>query len=115
MNLILLNEDGNLMDTLFLAAICALKNTRVPDVVLVKNTVKVNLEKYKYLNVHHLPICTTFSFIKNSSASSFEDSKFPVVDATAKEEKLAVSRLSICMNVFEDICGMQTLGMMEVD
>ena len=39
----------------------------------------------------------------------------PIVDANAKEEKLAKSRLSICMNVFEDLCGMNALGCLEVD
>jgi exosome complex RNA-binding protein Rrp42 (RNase PH superfamily) len=39
----------------------------------------------------------------------------PIVDAQSKEERLASARLSICVNVYEDICGMQTLGQMEVD
>jgi exosome complex RNA-binding protein Rrp42 (RNase PH superfamily) len=37
------------------------------------------------------------------------------VDATAKEERLATARLSVCMNVYEDVCGMQTLGQMDID
>jgi len=38
-----------------------------------------------------------------------------IIDANAKEEKLACAKLSIVMNVFEDVCGMQTLGQMTVD
>jgi exosome complex RNA-binding protein Rrp42 (RNase PH superfamily) len=60
------------------------------------------------LNVHHIPVCTSFYFIDGVSAIK------PIVDATAKEEKLAKSRLSICMNIFEDLCGMTTLGSLEV-
>ena len=37
------------------------------------------------------------------------------MDAQSKEERLATARLSVCVNVYEDICGMQTLGQMEVD
>ena len=59
-------------------------------------------DKVHPINVHHMPICTTFYFIPGSEN--------PIVDATAKEERLATARLSICMNVFEDVCGMQTLG-----
>jgi len=57
--------------------------------------------------VHHLPICTTFYFIPKVDQ--------PIVDACAKEERLATARLSICMNMFEDVCGMQTLGQMDID
>ena len=59
--------------------------------------------------MHHIPVCTSFYFIEGLST------KKPIVDATAKEKKLAKSRLSICMNIFEDLCGMSTLGSLEVD
>ena len=59
--------------------------------------------------MHHIPVCTSFYFIEGISNTR------PIVDATAKEEKLAKSRLSICMNIFEDLCGMSTLGSLEVD
>mmetsp|Transcript_13774 Transcript_13774/g.9753 ORF Transcript_13774/g.9753 Transcript_13774/m.9753 type:complete len:105 (+) Transcript_13774:363-677(+) len=59
----LLNDDGNLLDCFFLAAVLALKNTRLPEVTLRKNVITVNHEKLKYINVHHLPVCTTFFFL----------------------------------------------------
>lgn len=71
------------------------------DNIMVSNT------KHNYVNVHHLPICSTFFFIPQVN--------MPIVDASAKEERLATARLSICMNVFEDVCGMQTLGQMDID
>jgi len=64
-------------------------------------------ERQHYVNVHHIPVCTTFYYIPGIEE--------PIIDATSKEERLATARLSICMNVFEDVCGMQTLGQLEVD
>lgn len=99
----LINDDGNTFDAFFLAAILALKNTRLPDVSLTKNKLLINDEKLKYLNVHHLPISTTFYFMQDLPEQA-------IVDVSAKEERLCNSRLSICMNSYEDICGMSTLG-----
>ena len=100
----LLNDDGNLIDAFFLAAVLALKNTRLPEVSIKGDNIIVNNspQKQHFLNVHHIPVCTTFYFIPKID--------FPIVDAAAKEERLATARLSICMNIFEDVCGMQTLG-----
>ena len=57
--------------------------------------------------MHHIPVCTSFYYIPGIDQ--------PIVDANSKEERLATARLSICMNVFEDVCGVQTLGQMEVE
>ena len=85
-------------------------NTRLPEVTLAGPAkIKVNQNKLRNLNVHHIPVCTSFYFIEGLSSSR------PVVDATSKEEKLTKSRLSICMNIFEDLCGMSTLGSLEVE
>ena len=94
----LINDDGNLIDAFFLAAVLALKNTRLPEVSMKGDQIRVSNTKSNYINVHHLPVSTTFYFIPRVD--------FPIVDACAKEERLATARLSICMNVFEDVCGM---------
>ena len=98
----LLNDDGNCFDAFFLAAILAIKNTRVPDVSIVKNQICVNDDKVKHLNVHHLPICTTFYFLGEHEK--------PVLDVSSMEEKLTKARLSIVVNGYGDLCGMTTLG-----
>jgi exosome complex component RRP45 len=103
----LLNDDGNLIDAFFLAAVLALKNTRLPEVSMKGDSIFISNEKHHFLNVHHVPVCSTFFFIPELSD--------PIVDAQSKEERLATARLSICVNIYEDICGMQTLGQMEVD
>lgn len=96
----LVNDDGNLIDAFFLAAVLALKNTKLPEVSMKGDSILISKEKDKMtaLNVHHLPVCSTFYFIPKVTE--------PIVDATSKEERLATARLSICMNVYEDVCGM---------
>ena len=96
----LLNDDGNLIDAFFLAAVLALKNTRLPEVSMKGDSIFVgtDLRKHHYLNVHHIPVCSTFFFIPGVEN--------PIVDASSKEERLATARLSICVNVYEDVCGM---------
>lgn len=102
----LLNDDGNMFDAIFLAAIMAIKNTQVPDVSLVKNQICINDQRRKYLNVHHLPVCSTFYFLG--------DCPKPALDVTTQEEKLAKARLSIVLNSYGDLCGMQTLGALNI-
>lgn len=99
----LLNDDGNSFDGFFLASILALKNTRLPEVSMTRDKLKINDAKLKYMNVHHIPIATTFYFMKDLS-------EMPIIDVNSKEERLCSSRLSIVMNAYEDICGMCTLG-----
>jgi exosome complex component RRP45 len=99
----LLNDDGNSFDAFFLAAILALKNTRLPEVSMTRDKLKINDGKLKYVNVHHIPISTTFYFMKDIPDT-------PIIDVNSKEERLCTSRLSIVMNAYEDICGMCTLG-----
>ena len=41
-DIICLNEDGNLTDACFLAAVMGLYNTRLPEVLVSKNRVKIN-------------------------------------------------------------------------
>lgn len=102
--LILLNEDGNLLDAFFIASLLCLMNTRLPEILMQKDRIRINEEKMKYISLHHIPICTTFYFVNGS----------PIVDANAKEERLSESKLSICMNIFEDVCGMSTLGNLQI-
>jgi len=91
--------------------------------------VSTDPEKQHPVNVHHIPICTTFYFLSpnvlgNTPGKQQDEedqrmstiaSEEPFIDASAKEERLCAARLSIVMNVFEDLCGMSTLGQMQVD
>lgn len=88
----LLNDDGNIFDAYFLAAILALKNTRLPEVSLTKNQININTKKIHYMNVHHLPICTTFYFLKDPTKAKAMDESIdalrPIIDVNSTEEKL---------------------------
>lgn len=70
---------------------------------MTRDKLKINDSKLKYLNVHHIPISTTFYFMKDLPDD-------PILDVNSKEERLCNSRFSIAMNAYEDICGMSTLG-----
>ena len=61
----LLNDDGNLIDAFFMAAVLALKNTRLPEVSMKGDNILLSnsIDRQHYLNVHHIPVCTTFYFI----------------------------------------------------
>ena len=104
-DLFIINEDGNLLDACFISSIICLMNTRMPEVLMARDRIRINEEKLKYMSIHHIPVCTTFYFINGQA----------IVDANSKEERLAKSRLSICMNIFEDVCGMSSLGNLQVD
>jgi len=42
------------------------------------------------------------------------DALRPIVDVNSTEEKLCQSRLSIVLNSYGDLCGMTTLGALEI-
>ena len=114
----LLNDDGNCFDAFFLASILALKNTRLPEASISKNTLMINDDKLKYLNVHHLPICTRFYFMREpvGVVNTDEDDLAckPMLDVNTQEEKLCQARLSIVLNAYGDLCGMTTLGALDI-
>lgn len=70
------------------------------------------------MNVHHLPICTTFYFLKDPTKAKAMDESVdalrPLIDVNSTEEKLCQSRLSIVLNAYGDLCGMTTLGALEI-
>jgi exosome complex RNA-binding protein Rrp42 (RNase PH superfamily) len=107
--LIILNEDGNLVDACFIAAVACLLNTKLPEVTISSpQKIRINNTKVRNLNVHHIPVCTSFYFIEGVASTQ------PIVDVNSKEEKLSKARLSVCMNIFEDLCGMTTFGSLQV-
>ena len=70
-NLTLINNDGNLIDAFYLAAITSLLNYKKPQVG-VENLNKIvtyseNEKKYVPLSINHIPIACTFAFFDNVS------------------------------------------------
>lgn len=61
-----INYDGNLIDSVFLAALQCLKTLKLPQVRGKDDSVKILEDKpWKNINVHHMPIPVTFYFIQN--------------------------------------------------
>mgnify|MGYP001578798614 CR=1 FL=1 len=60
---------------------------------MTKDKIKINYEKMRSINVHHIPVCVTFYYIGGIYTA-------PIIDVNAKEEKLSVARLSVFMNIF---------------
>eukprot|EP00483_Globobulimina_turgida_P008630 UN08648 len=65
-NISVIQHDGNIIDCANLAALCALKHHRRPDVTVVgsKITVHSMLDRHPIaLSVHHLPICVSLGHV----------------------------------------------------
>jgi exosome complex component RRP45 len=101
------NEDGNIGDACFLGGVLAIMNTRVPDIQVTKDKIRINELKTRSINVHHIPIAVTFFYIEGISD--------PIIDANAKEEKLSTAKVTMFVNIFKDLCGMTTFGCLEVE
>lgn len=69
-----------------------------------RDEIRINDDKTKYMNVHHLPICTTFYFLND----------IPVVDVSTSEEKLSKGRVSVVLNSYGDLCGINSLGALNI-
>ena len=102
-----INYDGNLIDAVFLAVLQWLKTLKLPQVRAKDESVVILTDKpWKNINVHHMPIPITFYFIQN------EDNV--LLDPNVKEEKVWTCRNTIFMNVFSDICGIHTVGALDL-
>ncbi len=91
----ILNYDGNLFDACSLAAISALKNSKLPKIDLEYNIIKK--EYSKPIDLKYLPIMTTFYKIGSTI----------VLDPILAEEKASTARLSISCSDENTLCAMQ--------
>ena len=93
----ILNHSGNLIDTAALAAVTALKHTKIPEY----DGEKVDYEnKTKSLPVVHLPVTITTAKIGN----------LYVVDPDLEEEDVMSLRLTVTTKENENICAVQKSG-----
>ena len=103
-----LEWDGNLLDACFLCAVLCLCRVRLPTISVSgssgeRASVRIHApheKPPKPLSVHHVPVCVTFFSVLGRS----------LLDPCGKEEKLSDSRVTVCMNVFGDLCGLHTHG-----
>lgn len=96
-DLYMINHHGNLLDASALAAITALRNTKVPK--LEKEQI-VRGEYKKKLPVVHKPINITVGKVNGSY----------LLDPVLEEEKILNSRLSIAVREDDKICSLQKMG-----
>ncbi|KAF6040910.1 EXOSC9 [Bugula neritina] len=100
-----LNHAGNILDACSLAAISALAHFRRPDVTVSDGKVFIHPEDEKAyipLSVHHMPICTSFSF--------FHSGKYLLFDASYEEERVMEGQMIIAMNKHREICALHMSG-----
>lgn len=100
-----LNNDGNMVDALCVAAITALSHFRRPDIIVCgEDAAVVSTEERDPLplTLHHLPICVTFAV--------FDDGKYILIDPTELEEHVMDGTLVVCMNRHKEVCIIQTTG-----
>uniref|UniRef100_A0A4W5LCU5 Ribosomal RNA-processing protein 43 n=1 Tax=Hucho hucho TaxID=62062 RepID=A0A4W5LCU5_9TELE len=98
-----LDYDGNLLDACLIALLAALKNARLPEVTVNKETEvpEVNLENRRSLNIHKHPVGASFIV--------FDDS-IMIVDPTAEEESLSTATITVVTDEEERLCALHKPG-----
>lgn len=104
----ILDNGGNLIDTANIAALAALMTYRKPectlggengqDVVMHDPEVREPLP----LILHHIPVAVTFAF--------FNEGDVMVIDPTHKEEAIMGGRMTATLNSNGDVCAVQKAG-----
>ncbi|ANB12006.1 exosome non-catalytic core subunit RRP45 [Sugiyamaella lignohabitans] len=129
-----LSYDGGLVDASCIGVIAALMHFRRPDTSIDGDQTIIHSVEERVpvpLSILHVPICVTFSFFKVDEVPSStenpvaaipgsgqsangvptaDDSAILVIDATAQEEALRHSELTITINKNRDICQIAKPG-----
>lgn len=109
-DVLVLNDAGNLIDLSCIAAISALSHFRRPDVTVSSTDVTIHTcdeKEFLPLNVHHIPICTTFGFVDNGEQV--------IIDPEEKEEDVISGRFTVAFNIHNEICCAQMSGGVAID
>jgi len=104
-DILLMNDDGNVLDCCCIAAIAALSHFRRADITVTGTDIEIHPMSEREgvpLNVHHLPICTTFGFTDNGANM--------IVDPEEKEESIICGHLIMAFNVHMEVCSAQMSG-----
>lgn len=94
-----LNHDGNLIDAAALAAVAALRNTKMPNYEIENGEVKIK-QGYTQLPMRAHPITVTLGKINGKL----------IVDPWLEEEEAIDSRISLAINEEGNICAIQKGG-----
>jgi len=104
-DVLLLNDSGNILDCCCIAAIASLSHFQRPDITVDGDDITIHSMTEKEpvpLNVHHAPICTTFGFIGNGDQI--------IVDPEEKEENIVSGKLIMAFNIHGEVCCAQMSG-----
>ncbi|XP_023661056.2 exosome complex component RRP43 isoform X2 [Paramormyrops kingsleyae] len=102
-DIICLDYDGNLLDTCVVALLAALKNARLPEVTINKETdlAEVNTDKLHHLNVSKHPVSSSFSIFDNTIV---------IVDPTVEEETLSTAMMTVVTDEDDRLCMLHKPG-----
>ncbi|XP_053703290.1 exosome complex component RRP43 isoform X3 [Synchiropus splendidus] len=102
-DLLCLDYDGNLLDACVIALLAALKNTRIPEVSVNKETSspEVDSKKKRGLKIQRCPIATSFTVFDNSIV---------IADPTLEEECLSTAQLTVVTDEDDQLCSLHKPG-----
>jgi len=104
-DVLLLNDSGNILDCCCIAAIASLSHFQRPDITIDGDDITIHSLTEKEpvpLNVHHAPICTTFGFVDNGDQI--------IVDPDEKEANVVSGKLIMAFNIHGEVCCAQMSG-----
>ena len=103
--LLVVDDAGNLGDAVSTAALAALLRYRRPDVTVVGGKVVLHSMDDRQpipLHLHHLPVCCTFAV--------FDGGQLWVVDPTLEEEQASEAMVSCVIDDFHQLAGLYKMG-----
>ncbi|KAJ2168820.1 3'-5'-exoribonuclease [Coemansia sp. RSA 551] len=101
----ILDDAGNLVDAAAIAAICALRRFRRPDVTVDGETAVIHDVRDRNpvpLSIHHTPVCVSFAF--------FGAGELMVIDPSLLEEQARVSWFTVTLNAHKEVCALNKAG-----
>ena len=104
-DVLVVDDAGNLSDAVSVAALAALTRFRRPDASVVGGRLTLHSMDEKQptpLHLHHTPVCSTFA--------TFDGGELWVLDPTLEEEEASDSLVSVCLDEFHQLCGVYKMG-----
>eukprot|EP00760_Papus_ankaliazontas_P020303 PhM_4_TR18325/c0_g1_i1/m.61521/K03678/RRP45, EXOSC9; exosome complex component RRP45 len=96
-----LHNDGNAVDCCVLAAVCALRHFRRPEVSVKEGVITVHAERDPIpFSLQHMPVSVTCAIV----------GKHMVVDPTLHEAAVLGSYVSVAINARGELCGLEKIG-----
>lgn len=97
---IVICDEGNVIDCVLNGAIVALLDMRKPLVRLEDSEMTVDSSVKQPLSLAHLPLSFTFGLTENNI----------FVDPSMAEERIASSRITVSMNIYKELCSIHKPG-----